>query len=35
MKDIIDVFIKTEFSKEERHQRRIGKINNYVDNYER
>lgn len=35
MKDIIDVFIKTEFSKEERHQRRIDKINNYVDNYER
>ncbi|NLL45117.1 MAG: hypothetical protein GX247_05590, partial [Mollicutes bacterium] len=29
MKDIIDVFLKTPFSNEERHQRRIDKINNY------
>lgn len=29
MKDILDMFLKTEFSNEERHQRRIEKINNY------
>ncbi len=34
MKDIIDVFIKTPFSKEERHLRRIEKINNYHNNNE-
>lgn len=29
LKDIIDVFIKTKFSNEERHQKRIDLINNY------
>lgn len=29
LKDIIDVFIRTKFSSEERHQRRIDLINNY------
>lgn len=33
MKDIIDVFINTPFSDEERHQRRIDKINNYSNYY--
>lgn len=29
MKDIIDVFVKTKFSLEERHQRRVDLINNF------
>ncbi len=29
MKDIIDTFLKTEFSGEERHQRRVEQINQY------
>ena len=29
LKDIIDVFVRTKFSGEERHQRRIDLINNY------
>ena len=27
--DIVDVWLETEFSKQERHERRISKINNY------
>lgn len=31
IKDIVDAFINTNFSKEERHQRRVDMINNYSE----
>lgn len=34
-KDIIDTFLKTEYKKEERYQRRIDKISKYEENNER
>ena len=30
-KDIVDVFLKTEYKGEERHQKRIDMLNNYQD----